>query len=275
MVMMMMMMMSRAMRISSLSIKLLSHSSRTVAYMCQFRQMSSEADNVVARLKNSGLLKNQALIGGKWRDAYDGKVMEVTNPASGDVIANVACVGTKETNDAISAASDAFSWCVSASRGVVKQWFMGYDLLIAHKEELGQLITLEQGKPLKEAIGEVTYGAGFIEFFSEEAKRIYGDIIPAPLSDRRLLVLKQGTVNIVMGNAPEIGDTLVGSTQVRKITFTGSTAVGKKLMAGAAATVKRVSLELGGNAPCIVFDDADLEVAVKGAERLDDGHIAI
>ncbi|PON60070.1 Succinylglutamate-semialdehyde dehydrogenase [Parasponia andersonii] len=198
-----------------------------------------------------------------------------------------------------------------------------YDLLIAHKEELGKLITLEQGKPLKEALGEINYGAGFVEFFAEEAKRIYGDIIPSALADRRLLVLKQpvgvvgaitpwnfplamitrkvgpalacgctvvikpseltpltalaaaelslqagippGVVNVIMGNAPDIGDALLTSPQVRKITFTGSTAVGKKLMAGAAGSVKRVSLELGGNAPCIVFDDADLDVAVKGA----------
>ncbi|CAI9087977.1 OLC1v1022199C5 [Oldenlandia corymbosa var. corymbosa] len=193
---------------------------------------------------------------------------------------------------------------------------------MAHKEELGQLITLEQGKPLKEAIGEVSYGAGFIEFAAEEAKRVYGDIIPSPLPDRRLFVLKQpvgvvgaitpwnfplamitrkvgpalacgctvvikpseltpltalaaaqlsleagippGVVNVVMGNASGIGEALLNSPKVRKITFTGSTAVGKKLMAGSAETVKKVSLELGGNAPCIVFDDADLEVALKG-----------
>ncbi|XP_043687975.1 succinate-semialdehyde dehydrogenase, mitochondrial-like, partial [Telopea speciosissima] len=197
------------------------------------------------------------------------------------------------------------------------------ELLITHKEELGQLITLEQGKPFKEAVGEVTYGACFIEFYAEEAKRVYGDIIPAPVADRRLFVLKQpvgvvgaitpwnfplamitrkvgpalacgctvvikpseltpltalavaelslqagippGVVNVVMGNASDIGDTLLASPQVRQITFTGSTAVGKKLMAGSAATVKKVSLELGGNAPCIVFDDADLDVAVKGS----------
>ncbi|CAI9087976.1 OLC1v1022199C7 [Oldenlandia corymbosa var. corymbosa] len=201
----------------------------------------------------------------------------------------------------------------------LRKW---YDLIMAHKEELGQLITLEQGKPLKEAIGEVSYGAGFIEFAAEEAKRVYGDIIPSPLPDRRLFVLKQpvgvvgaitpwnfplamitrkvgpalacgctvvikpseltpltalaaaqlsleagippGVVNVVMGNASGIGEALLNSPKVRKITFTGSTAVGKKLMAGSAETVKKVSLELGGNAPCIVFDDADLEVALKG-----------
>lgn len=288
------------------------------------RQMSTEAQNVAARLKNSGLWRTQGLIGGKWSEAYDGKVIEVTNPATGDVVANVPYMGARETNDAIAAAYDAFSsWSKTTAAERSKCLRKWYDLLIAHKEELGQLITLEQGKPLKEAIGEVGYGASFIEFFSEEAKRVYGDVIPSPLSDRRLFVLKQpvgvagvitpwnfplamitrkvgpalasgctvvikpseltpltaltaaelavhagippGVMNIVMGNASEIGDALLASTQVRKIAFTGSTAVGKKLMAGAANTVKKVSLELGGNAPCIVFDDADLNVAVKGS----------
>ncbi|XP_057950151.1 succinate-semialdehyde dehydrogenase, mitochondrial isoform X2 [Malania oleifera] len=249
---------------------------------------------------------------------------QVNNPATGDVIANVPCMGGRETNDAISSAYEAFnSWSKITATERSKCLRKWYDLLIAHKEELGQLITLEQGKPLKEALGEVSYAAGFIEFFAEEAKRVYGDIIPSTLVDRRLFVLKQpvgvvgaitpwnfplamitrkvgpalacgctvvikpseltpltalaaaelsieagipaGVVNVVMGNAPEIGDALLASPQVRKITFTGSTAVGKKLMAGAAGTVKRVSLELGGNAPCIVFDDADVDVAVKGA----------
>ncbi|KAL8166563.1 hypothetical protein V2J09_008062 [Rumex salicifolius] len=288
------------------------------------RQMSMDAQTVADRLRGSGLLQTQAFIGGKWMEAYDGKTLKVNNPATDDVIANVSCVGARETDDAISAAYVAFkSWSklTAAERSkCLRKW---YDLLIVHKEELGQLITLEQGKPLKEAIGEVVYGASFVEFFAEEAKRIYGDIVPAPLSDRRLFVLKQpvgvvaaitpwnfplamitrkvgpalasgctvvikpseytpltalaaaelslqagippGVVNVVMGNASEIGDSLINSTQVRKLTFTGSTAVGKKLMAGCAETVKKVSLELGGNAPTIVFDDADLEVAVKGA----------
>ncbi|OAY26447.1 hypothetical protein MANES_16G048100v8 [Manihot esculenta] len=283
-----------------------------------------KTDNLVAHLRTAGLLKTQGLIGGKWTDAYDGKTIQVRNPATGEVIADVPCMGGKETNDAISSAHDAFqSWSKVTATERSKCLRTWYDLLISHKEELGQLITLEQGKPLKEAIGEVTYGASFIEFFAEEARRIYGDIIPATLGDRRLLVLKQpvgvvgaitpwnfplamitrkvgpalasgctvvikpsemtpltalaavelarqagippGVLNVVMGNAPDIGDALLGSSQVRKITFTGSTAVGKKLMAGSAGTVKRVSLELGGNAPCIIFDDADLDVAVKGS----------
>ncbi|XP_023511847.1 succinate-semialdehyde dehydrogenase, mitochondrial-like [Cucurbita pepo subsp. pepo] len=288
------------------------------------RQMSSEAPSVVTRLQSSGLFRSQGLIGGKWIDAYDGKTFKVHNPANGEVITNVPLMGKRETDDAISSAHDAFkSWSklTAADRSNrLRKW---YELLIAHKKELGQLITLEQGKPLKEAMGEVTYGASFIEFFSEEAKRVYGDIISPTLADRRLFVLKQpvgvvgvitpwnfplamitrkvgpalacgctvvikpaeltpltalaaaelslqagipaGVVNVVMGDAPAVGDAILASSQVRKITFTGSTAVGKKLMAGAAGTVKRVSLELGGNAPCIVFDDADVDVAVKGA----------
>ncbi|XP_027172453.1 succinate-semialdehyde dehydrogenase, mitochondrial [Coffea eugenioides] len=287
------------------------------------RQINMQAQNVAARLSSSGFLHAQGLVGGKWTDAYDGKTIEVRNPATGEVIANVPCMGRNETNDAITSAYDAFnSWKKLTAADRSKRLRKWYDLLMAHKEELGQLITLEQGKPLKEAIGEVGYGAGFIEFSAEEAKRVYGDIIPSPLPDRRLFVLKQpvgvvgaitpwnfplamitrkvgpalacgctvvikpseltpltalaaaelslqagippGVVNVVMGNASEIGEALLSSPKVRKITFTGSTAVGKKLMAGSAGTVKKVSLELGGNAPCIVFDDADLEVALKG-----------
>ncbi|XP_052206645.1 succinate-semialdehyde dehydrogenase, mitochondrial [Diospyros lotus] len=292
-----------------------------VTVLC--RQISTEAQSVAARLNSSGFLRTQALIGGKWTDAYDGKTIGVNNPATGEVIANIPCMGAREASDAIGSAYDAFkSWSklTAAERSkCLRKW---YDLLIGHKEELGQLMTLEQGKPLKEAIGEVNYGASFIEFSAEEAKRVYGDIIPSPLSDRRLFVLKQpvgvvgvitpwnfplamitrkvgpalacgctvvikpseltpltalaaaelalqagippGVVNVVMGHASDIGDALLASPQVRKISFTGSTAVGKKLMAGAAGTVKKVSLELGGNAPCIVFDDADLDVAIKG-----------
>nr|XP_043619359.1 succinate-semialdehyde dehydrogenase, mitochondrial [Erigeron canadensis] len=287
------------------------------------RKMSTETESVVAGIKKAGLFQTKGFIGGKWIDAYDGKTIEVNNPARGDVITSVACMGERETQDAISSAYDAFghwSKLTAADRSNrLRNW---YNSLIEHKEELGQLITLEQGKPLKEAIGEVVYAASFIEFFAEEAKRVYGDIIPSTLPDRRLFVLKQpvgvvgaitpwnfplamiarkvgpalacgctivikpseltpltalaaaelahqsgippGVLNVVMGDAAKIGTSLVESPQVRKITFTGSTAVGKKLMAGSAETVKKVSLELGGNAPCIIFDDADLEVALKG-----------
>ncbi|WOL03355.1 succinate-semialdehyde dehydrogenase, mitochondrial [Canna indica] len=286
-------------------------------------QRSMETQAAIDRLKNSGLLKTQGLVGGKWINAYDGKTIQVQNPATGDVIASVPYMGQNETIDAISSAYSAFSsWSKLTANGrskIMRKW---YDLIISHKEDLALLITIEQGKPFQDSLGEVAYGASFIEFFSEEAKRIYGDIIPPTTADRRLFVLKQpvgvvgaitpwnfplamitrkvgpalacgctavvkpseytpltalaaaelalqagippGALNIVMGNAPAIGDTLLESTKVRKITFTGSTAVGKKLMAGSASTVKKISLELGGNAPCIVFDDADLDVAVKG-----------
>ncbi|XP_051128482.1 succinate-semialdehyde dehydrogenase, mitochondrial isoform X2 [Andrographis paniculata] len=285
--------------------------------------MSTNARSVASRLSSSGFIRTQGFIGGKWVDAYDGKTIEVYNPATGEVITNVACMGGRETKDAITSAHNTFlSWSklTAAERSrCLRKWF---DLIMANKEELGQLMTLEQGKPLDEAMGEVTYGASYIEFYAEEAKRVYGDIIPAALPDRRLFVMKQpvgvvgaitpwnfplamitrkvapalacgctvvikpseltpltalaaaelsiqagippGAVNVVMGSASDIGEALLASPQVRKITFTGSTTVGKKLMAGAAETVKKVSLELGGNAPCIIFDDADLDVALKG-----------
>ncbi|KAG2648851.1 hypothetical protein PVAP13_1NG067900 [Panicum virgatum] len=208
------------------------------------RHMSADAGSAMEKIRAAGLLRTQGLIAGQWVDAYDGKTIEVQNPATGDVLANVSCMGSRETSDAIASANSTFySWSKLTANERSKALRKWYDLIIAHKEELALLMTLEQGKPLKEALGEVNYGANFIEYFAEEAKRIYGDIIPPTLSDRRLLVLKQ----------------------VRMITFTGSTAVGKKLMAGSANTVKKVSLELGGNAPCIVFDDADIDVAVKGS----------
>ncbi|CAN6457276.1 unnamed protein product [Victoria cruziana] len=297
-------------------------STRTAAFY--LREMSTESMAAVTRLKDSGLVKTQGLIGGKWIDAEDGKTLKVENPATGDFICTVPYMGQKETSQAISSANVTFqSWSKLSGTERSKCLRKWYDLLIAHKEELAQLMTLEQGKPLKEALGEITYGADFVEFYAEEAKRVYGDVIPSPLTDRRILILKQpvgvvgavtpwnfplamitrkiapalacgctvvvkpseltpltalaaaelalqagippGAINVVMGNASEIGDTLLASPQVRKITFTGSTAVGKKLMAGAAETVKKVSLELGGNAPCIVFDDAELDIAVKGA----------
>eukprot|EP00250_Pteridium_aquilinum_P019479 c24448_g2_i1 orf=519-2081(-) len=290
----------------------------------QLRTFTSPPHEVAFRkIKEAGLLHSKGLIGGKWVGADDGRTLPVYDPATGEVLVKVPCMGGVETKAAIDAASKAFlSWreLTGYERSkLIRKW---YDLIIANKEHLAHLITLEQGKPLGESLGEVIYGANFLEFFAEEAKRIYGDIIPAPISDRRLLVLKQpvgviasitpwnfplamitrkvgaalaagctavmkpseltpltalaaaelaaqagippGVLNVVMGDAPRIGDALMESTEVRKITFTGSTAVGKKLMAGAAKTVKKVSLELGGNAPCIIFDDADIDVAVKG-----------
>ncbi|XP_024366885.1 succinate-semialdehyde dehydrogenase, mitochondrial isoform X2 [Physcomitrium patens] len=232
-------------------------------------------------------------------------------------------MGKREAEKAIAAASQAFtSWSKRTANDrskILRQWF---NLLIKNKDDLGKLIVLEQGKPLAEAVGEIVYGAAFVEYYAEEAKRVYGDIIPSPFPEKRMLVMKQpvgvvaaiapwnfplamitrkvapalaagctvvikpseltpltalaaaelalqagippGVVNVVMGDAKGIGDAMLDSTEVRKITFTGSTGVGKMLLAGAGKTVKKVSLELGGNAPCIVFDDANLDVAVKG-----------
>ncbi|KAJ0574442.1 putative succinate-semialdehyde dehydrogenase (NAD(+)) [Helianthus annuus] len=282
------------------------------------RQMSMGSESLVSRLKSCGLLQTKGLIGGKWVDAYDGKTIEVHNPANGQVIASVACMGDKEAKDAISAAYDAFApWSklTAADRSNRLPW-------TAYNSGVRKTYQRSHWGGTN-ILNKVGYGASFIEFFAEEAKRVYGDIIPATLSDRRLFVLKQpvgvvgvvtpwnfplamitrkvgpalacgctvvikpseftpltalaaaelalqsgippGVLNVVTGDAPKIGNSLLESPQVRKITFTGSTAVGKKLMAGAAETVKKVSLELGGNAPCIVFDDADLEVALKGS----------
>ncbi|XP_077244392.1 aldehyde dehydrogenase 5F1 isoform X2 [Tasmannia lanceolata] len=240
------------------------------------RKMSMDTQSSAARLIDSGLLRSQGLIGGKWTDAYDGKFIKVHNPATGDVIASVPCMGRRETTDAISSAYDTFnSWSkltASERSKCLRKW---YDLLIAHKEDLAKLITLEQGKPLKEALGEVSYGASFIEFYAEEAKRVYGDIIPSTLADRRLFVLKQpvGVVGaITPWNFPlamitrKVGPALAcGCTVVIKPSeltpLTALAAAELSLQAG----IPPVSLELGGNAPCIVFDDADLDVAVKGA----------
>ncbi|KAM3228127.1 hypothetical protein ACQJBY_059688 [Aegilops geniculata] len=204
------------------------------------RHMGSvDAGAAMEKIRAAGLLRTRGLIGGKWVDAYDGKTIEVQNPATGEVLANVACMGNRETADAITSANTTFyTWSkltASERSKALRKW---HDLLMSHKEELALLMTLEQGKPMKEALGEVNYGASFIEFFAEEAKRVYGDIIPPTLADRRLLVLKQ-----------PIG--VVGAITPWNFPL--------------AMITRKVSLELGGNAPCIVFDDADIDVAVKGS----------
>ncbi|KAG6541028.1 hypothetical protein Mapa_017601 [Marchantia paleacea] len=292
---------------------------------CKMGTVAHSNSHVAARkLKDAGLLLSRALIGDKWCDAMDGRTLNVTNPATGELLTSVPFMGRKETELAITAAHEAFpAWSQKTNTErskLLRKWF---DLLIQNKEELGRLMTLEQGKPLKEALGEIVYAAGFVELYAEEAKRIYGDIIPATTQDKRIFVLRQpvgvvgaitpwnfplamitrkvapalaagctiivkpseftplsamaaaklaieagipaGVLNIVTGDAPQIGAALLESTRVRKITFTGSTQIGKKLMEGSAATVKKVSLELGGNAPCIIFDDANIDLAVKGA----------
>ena len=279
------------------------------------------------KLQDGSLLKRQGYVGGRWIDADSGRVFAVTDPASGATLAEVADMGAAETRRAIDAAAAALpGWRGKTAKEratVLRRW---YELLIAHVEDLALLMTTEQGKPLAEARGEVTYGASFIEWFAEEAKRTYGDLIPTTGNDRRLLVLKQpigvcaaitpwnfpiamitrkvapalaagctvvakpaeatplsalalvelahraglppGVFNLVTADAPrapEIGLELCSNPVVRKVSFTGSTEVGRILLRQSADTVKKLSLELGGNAPFIVFDDADLDAAVEGA----------
>ncbi|CAO3450283.1 Succinate-semialdehyde dehydrogenase [NAD(P)+] (EC 1.2.1.16) [Azospirillum argentinense] len=276
-------------------------------------------------LNDQSLLRTQAYVNGAWRDAFSGKTFAVTNPATGEELAQVADVGAEETRQAIEAADAALpAWRAKTAKeraAILRRWF---ELIMAAQEDLAVLMTLEQGKPLAEARGEVAYGASFIEWFAEEGKRVYGDVIPSFAGNKRIVVLKEpigvvaaitpwnfpnamitrkvgpalaagctivvkpaedtplsalalaelaeragvpaGVFNIVTGSDPvAIGGELTASPIVRKLSFTGSTEVGKILMRQSADTVKKVSLELGGNAPFIVFDDADLDEAVKGA----------
>ena len=276
-------------------------------------------------LNNAELLKNAGYINGEWTGSESDKRFEVTNAFSKEVICTLPDMGVKETNDAIEAANNSWSnWRSKTAKEralILKKWF---DLIIDNQEDLATLMTAEQGKPLAEAKGEVVYGASFIEWFAEEGKRTYGDIIPTPANDRRILVIKQpigvvaaitpwnfpiamitrkcapalaagcpvvikpaaetplsalalaeladqagipkGVLNVVVGTkSSEIGLALTNSPIVRKLSFTGSTAVGKILTRNCADTMKKVSMELGGNAPFIVFDDANLDSAVAGA----------
>jgi succinate-semialdehyde dehydrogenase / glutarate-semialdehyde dehydrogenase len=277
------------------------------------------------KLKYPSLLKqNSSLLAGQWVGADSGEKIAVANPASGQVICEVPRMGKAETERAIVAAEAAQkSWknlTAAARAAILKRWF---DLIIQHREDLALILTSEQGKPLAEARGEVTYGASFVEWFAEEAKRVYGETIPSPAGDRRLLVIKQpigvtaaitpwnfpiamitrkaapalaagcsmiikpaeqtplsaialavlaeeagipgGVLQVVTGKAREIGAVMCESPVVSKLSFTGSTEVGRILMRQCADTIKKLSLELGGNAPFIVFDDADLDAAVEGA----------
>ena len=276
-------------------------------------------------LTNSSLLKEHGYVNGKWVGDDSKSRFDVTNAYSNEVIITLPDMGKKETNEAIDAANNAWpSWRARTAKEraiILKKWF---DLIMENQEDLAILMTAEQGKPIAEARGEVGYGASFIEWFAEEGKRTYGDIIPTPSNDRRILVIKQpigvvasitpwnfpiamitrkcapalaagcpvvikpaaetplsalaiaelaeqagipeGILNVVVGtNSSEIGKALTDSPIVRKLSFTGSTAVGKILTRNCADTMKKVSMELGGNAPFIVFDDADLDSAVSGA----------
>eukprot|EP00079_Xenopus_tropicalis_P036287 XP_017950058.1 PREDICTED: succinate-semialdehyde dehydrogenase, mitochondrial isoform X1 [Xenopus tropicalis] len=236
----------------------------------------------------SSLLRSAAYVGGSWVRASDSVTFPVLDPATGAELAQVSDCGPRECREAIKAASEAFkSWkdVSGKERSVLlRRW---YDLMIQNKEDLAKIITAENGKPLKEALGEILYAAGFLEWFSEEARRVYGDVIPVAVKDRRAVVLKQpvgvaaiitplaqqagfpaGVYNVVpcsREKTPAVGETLCTDLAVSKISFTGSTATGKILLHHAANSVKRVSMELGGHAPFIVFDSANVDQAVAGA----------
>tara|TARA_Y100001935_G_C17291414_1_gene503559 strand:+ start:384 stop:1841 length:1458 start_codon:yes stop_codon:yes gene_type:complete len=275
-------------------------------------------------IQNFKLFQDKCYINGEWVEANSKDTISVNNPATLKEIGTVPKCGKEETKNAIDAANTAWpQWKSTSARersNILRKWF---DLIISNKEELAQIMTIEQGKPINESRGEIVYGASFIEWFAEEAKRVYGDTIPDPLTDRRIVVLKQpvgvvasitpwnfpnamitrkcapalavgcpvvikpasqtpysalalaalaeeagfpkGTLNVITGKASEIGDELAANPIVRKLSFTGSTEIGKVLMAKCAGTVKKVSMELGGHAPFIVFDDANIDDAVAGA----------
>jgi len=273
-------------------------------------------------LKDTRLFREQCYIDGEWVGAQ--KTFPVDNPATGAILGSVPDLGTAETRRAIDAAERAWpAWRAKTAKeraAILRKWF---DLMMGAQEDLAQILTAEQGKPLAEARGEIAYGASFIEWFAEEAKRAYGDVVPTHQADKRILVIKQpigvsamitpwnfpnamitrkagpalaagctvvlkpaeqtpfsalamaelaeragipkGVFNVITGDAPTIGKELCANPKVRKLSFTGSTEVGRILMRQSADTIKKLSLELGGNAPFIVFDDADLDAAVEGA----------
>jgi succinate-semialdehyde dehydrogenase/glutarate-semialdehyde dehydrogenase len=276
-------------------------------------------------LNDPGLLKTQACIGGQWIEAESGLRCPVINPATLETIGTVPEMGAAETRAAIDAAAAAFpAWSARTARdrgSILRRWF---DLMMQNQDDLARILTTEQGKPLAEARGEIAYAASFLEWFAEEGKRMYGDLIPPHQSDKRLMVLRQpigvvaaitpwnfpaamltrkvapalaagctfvckpahqtpcsalaiaelavragvpaGVINVVTSrDAATVGAEITSNPQVRKLTFTGSTAIGKLLASQSAGTLKKLSLELGGNAPFIVFEDADLDAAVTGA----------
>ena len=286
--------------------------------------MAAPATVTGVQLTDQKLFRQSCYVDGAWVNARGGATISVDNPATGEIIGTVPKFGAAETRDAIEAADRAFlEWRKKTAKeraGVLRRWF---DLMLANQEDLARLMTMEQGKPLVESRGEVAYAGAFLEWFGEEAKRVYGDTIPGHQPDKRIVVIKQpigvaacitpwnfplamitrkagpaiaagctvvlkpasqtpfsalalaelaeraglpkGVFNVVTGSAGEIGGELTANPIVKKLSFTGSTEVGKVLMAQCAATVKKLSLELGGNAPFIVFDDADLDAAVEGA----------
>src|SRR5687767_15557480 len=291
--------------------------------------MSSIAASGVS-LTDSSLFRQSCYVDGGWMDAASGASVAVDNPASGEIVGTVPKFGAAETRKAIEAANRAFpEWRRKTAKeraAVLRRW---YELMLQHQEDLARLMTIEQGKPLVESRGEVAYSAAFLEWFGEEAKRVYGDTIPGHQADKRIVVIKQpigvvacitpwnfplamitrkagpaiasgctvvlkpasqtpfsalalaelaeragipkGVFNVVTGSASDIGNELTANPLVKKLSFTGSTEVGKLLMKQCADTVKKLSLELGGNAPFIVFDDADLD-ADRKSTRLNSSH---
>ena len=286
--------------------------------------MATQTTLTGVNLTDANLFRQACYIDGSWVDAGSGGTINVDNPATGEIVGTVPKMGAAETRQAIEAADRALpSWRKKTSKeraAALRRW---YELMLQHQEDLARLMTVEQGKPLVESRGEVVYAAAFLEWFGEEAKRIYGDTIPGHQPDKRIVVIKQpigvvacitpwnfplamitrkagpaiaagctvvlkpasqtpfsalalaelaeragiprGVFNVLTGSASEIGGELTANPIVKKLSFTGSTEVGKLLMEQCARTVKKVSLELGGNAPFIVFDDADLDAAVEGA----------
>jgi len=276
------------------------------------------------QLQDTRLFRQQAFIDGQWCDADSGAQLQVVNPATRQILGHIPDMGAAETRQAIAAASAALpAWRALTAKNRSEILLRWYALMLEHQEDLALLMTSEQGKPLGEAKGEISYGASFIQWFAEEAKRAYGDIIPSPIANSRLLVIKQpvgvcaaitpwnfpsamitrkaaaalaagctmvvkpaaqtpfsalalaelakragvpdGVLSVVTGQASVIGQELTANPAVRKLSFTGSTQVGRKLLRDCAHDIKKVSLELGGNAPFIVFPDADLDAAVAGA----------
>jgi len=288
------------------------------------QQAAKKTSAPVLPLKDPSLFRQQCYINGKWVDADSGKTIEVNNPATGEILGTVPSLGAAETRRAIEAANAAWpAWRKKTAKeraNILRKWF---NLMMENQDDLGMLMTAEQGKPLAEAKGEIAYGASFVEWFAEEAKRVYGDTIPQHQADKRIVVIKEpigvvaaitpwnfpnamitrkcapalaagcpvvikpasqtpfsatalaelahragipaGVLNVVTGSATAIGGEMTANPIVRKLSFTGSTEIGKLLMQQCAGTVKKVSLELGGNAPFIVFNDADLGAAVEGA----------
>lgn len=275
-------------------------------------------------LQDPKLLRTRAYIHGRWVEADDGARLPVLNPATGETLAEIASVGAAQTRRAIDAAREALgAWSGLSAKQRAQTLRRWYELVVQHREDLARVMTAEQGKPLAEARAEVAYGAAYIEWFGEEAKRVNGDVIPGPAPDKRIVCIKQpvgvvaaitpwnfpiamitrkaapalaagctivikpasetplcalalaelaaragipaGVLNVLAGPARAIGGELTANPSVRKLTFTGSTPIGKVLEAQCAATMKKTSMELGGNAPFIVFDDADLDAAVEGA----------